>query len=637
MLRASQLRWLFGLTSALVLGLCGLGYRLVVLQVLRHEELRVLADSMTQRTIVREPWRGDVLDVNGNPLARSHPIKHVWADPSIIGEHRQEVARLLAPLLGYNEAELEQRLQVTTRTNALNNVVRTNQFVVLRQEVSIETWQQVTQAMFSLRAPNEASLKRSERRLWTALRERAIRGDDGQKRIYPNGTLAAHVVGFVGVTNYSINGTPVREPVGFDGIEATFNKDLSGVVGIRTTELDRGSRELVNYRGQDAEAHAGLNVVLTLDLVLQKILESGLAEGAEKFGPVNTMGIILRPATGEILAMSSGLTFNPNEVGTAPMENRRNRLISDFYEPGSTFKVVSLSSAIEDGVARLSDMINCEHGRWHYAGHDLTDHEHYDTLPLEIVFAKSSNIGIAKMALRMDPNLFYRHVRDFGFGSRTGIELPGEVIGRIQEPSRWQMTSMTRIPIGYEVAATPLQMTMAVAAVANHGVLMRPQLVKRLQDSRGRVVVEYRPVKVRQAISTEAARQAVVAMKTVASTNGTGVKAILDQYTVAGKTGTAWKWNTVTKRYDKRYYSSFIGFFPAENPELCISVIMDQPRVGTYGGQVAAPVFRKIAEQAAHYLRIPPDRGTLASPPGEESRAGLPTVAQRSPRPLVNN
>jgi cell division protein FtsI/penicillin-binding protein 2 len=628
--RPGQLRWLLALTCALVLALAGLGYRLVLLQVVRHEELRALASSMMEQTVVREPWRGEILDANGNPLALSHPIKRVCANPVLVGEHRLEVARLLSPLLGTPEAELADRLRIVTRV-LTNGLIRSNQFVDLRREVTLEQWLQITQAMSTLRPQEPRRLTSREQLAWEALRTKAVFGVDSQRRHYPNGELAAHVIGITGVTNYTVYDTWVRELVGFEGIEATFNKDLSGVFGIRVTERDRKNVELTHYRGQDAEPKPGLNVVLTLDLVLQRILEVELAEAANKFNPVNAMGLIVRPRTGEILAMANRLTFNPNDLRSSPIENRRNHIISDFYEPGSTFKVVSLSAALGEGVTRLSDIYDCEHGTWHYAGHDLTDHEHYGALPLEIVFAKSSNIGIAKMALRMQPDRFYRYVRDFGFGSRTGIELPGEAHGRIREPSRWQKTSMTRIPIGYEVAATPLQMTMAVAAIANQGMLMRPQIVKRLQDQRGNVVIDYQPVRVRQVLPPETVRQVVTAMKTVVSTNGTGLKAILDHYTAAGKTGTAWKWNTNTMRYDKRYYSSFIGFFPADQPELVIGIIVDQPQFGTYGGQVAAPVFRKVAEQAANYLKIPPDRGILAAP-AEDPRVGVPSVAQRYAR-----
>ena len=338
-----------------------------------------------------------------------------------------------------------------------------------------------------------------------------------------------------------------------------------------------------------------------------------MANAAQRFNPSNAMGIIVRPKTGEILALANRRTFDPNDLKSYPVESRRNRVIADFYEPGSTFKVVSLSAALNEGVARLSDSFDCEHGSWSYGGLRLTDHEHYGLLPLETVFSKSSNIGIAKMALRLQEPVFYRYIREFGFGSRTGIELPWEALGRIRDSSTWHKTAMTRIPIGYEVAATPLQMVMAVAAVANNGVLMQPKLVKQLRDNQGRTAVDYPPVKVREVMRPEIARQVVLAMKSVCSSNGTGTKAIMEDYTVAGKTGTAWKWNTATKRYDKRYFSSFIGFFPADNPELCISIIVDDPMSGVYGGQVAAPIFKQVAEQAARYLKISPDRTVLAS------------------------
>ena len=632
--RPSQMRWLLGFASFLGLALVGLGFRLFFLQVTRHDELKALAMSMTQESIVREPWRGDILDANGNTLARSQPVKRVCADPVFIRDRQRDVARALSPILGMSEEALSDRLRITTRT-LTNGVVRTNRFVDLRFDATLDQWQQITEAMATLPYDgDEASLPRREKRFWHTLRHTAVFGVDSQRRAYPNHELAAHVVGVVGITNYVVQDSWVRELVGMEGIESTFNKQLSGVRGFRVTEKDRKNRELVRFRAQNAEPVAGLNVVLSVDLVLQKILEAELTEAALKFNPANAMGVIVRPRTGDILALANRVTFDPNNLKATSVENRRNRVVNDFYEPGSTFKIVSLASALEDHVTRLSDSYDCEHGNWHYGGLALTDHEHYNVLPLEVVFAKSSNIGIAKMALRMSEPSFYKHIRDFGFGGRTGIELPGEALGRIRDPKYWSKTSMTRIPIGYEVAATPLQMVMAVAAVANGGMLMQPKVVKRLQDNRGKTVVDYPPVKVREVISAETVRQVLTAMKTVVSTNGTGVKAMLDDYTVAGKTGTAWKWNSATMRYDKRYYSSFIGFFPADAPELCISIVVDDPQSGVYGGQVAAPVFKRVAEQAARYLKIPPDRGSLATSPEEAATLATAFRNSQTGRPL---
>lgn len=627
--RPNQLRWLFGLASILILALAALGGRLYVLQVQRHDELRALAMVLTQESIVREPWRGDILDVNGNPLATSVPIKRVCADPTLIRDRQRDVARALAPILNVPENALADRLKITTRLTP-SGVVRTNQFVDLRFEANADQWLQITQALAGVRFEGDENvLPKKEKRFWNQLRTKAVFGIDSQRRVYPNKELAAHVVGVVGITNYMIHDTAVRELVGVEGIESAFDKALSGVHGIRMTEKDRNNRELIRFRGQDAQPLSGLNVVLTIDLVLQKILETSLAEAVPKYNPSNAMGILLRPATGEILAMANLRTFDPNDLNATPVSNRRNHIIADFYEPGSTFKVVSLSAGLNERVAKLSDTFDCEHGVWHYGGLTLTDHERYGTLPLEIVFAKSSNIGMAKMALRMSETSLYRYIRDFGFGVQTGVELPWEACGRLRDPKYWHKTSMTRVPIGYEVAATPLQMVMAISAVANQGVLMRPRLVKRLQDNQGKVVVDYPPVRVREAIPADTARSVVSAMKSVVSTNGTGTKATLENYTVAGKTGTAWKWNTETRHYDKRFYSSFIGFFPADQPELCIAIIIDEPQAGAYGihgGQVAAPVFRRVAEQAAHYLKITPDRGVLANPV-DENRIGIPSVA----------
>ncbi|MBM3846387.1 MAG: penicillin-binding protein 2, partial [Verrucomicrobia bacterium] len=592
---ARQLRWLVALSCLLVLCLGGLGVRLWHLQIVRHEELSAKAQSLTREAIVTVPWRGEIRDIHGNPLALSTLVKRVCADPSLIRDRQKDVARALSPILGRPEIELAERLRITTRITT-NGVVRTNQFVDLKFEATLEQWQQITQAMSLLRPEQDpASLSKRERKFWHSLRTQAVFGLDTQQRTYPNHELAAHVVGVVGITNYTVQDTWIRELQGLEGIEVAFNNQLSGVRGIRITEKDRNNRELVRYRGQNAAAVDGMNVVLTLDLVLQRILESEIRTSSEKFRPENAMGIIVRPRTGEILAMCNLNTFDPNDPGEKPVAHRRNRIITDFYEPGSTFKVVTLAAALNERAARLTDMIDCENGVWSYGGLRLTDHEHYGVIPLQRAFAKSSNIGLAKLAMRLPEGVFHRYIREFGFGARLGIELPGEVGGRIKDPKYWHKTSITRIPIGYEIGATPLQMVMAVAAVANNGVLMQPKVVKRLEDKTGRVVADFPPVRVREVIKSENVGLMIQAMEAVMNTNGTGVKAMLDQYTGCGKTGTAWKWNTETKQYDKRYYSSFIGFFPAHNPEICMSIVVDDPQSGVYGGQVAAPIFKKVA------------------------------------------
>jgi cell division protein FtsI/penicillin-binding protein 2 len=376
-----------------------------------------------------------------------------------------------------------------------------------------------------------------------------------------------------------------------------------------------------------------LNVVLTIDSMVQHIVESALADALEKHSPLSISGIVVRPRTGEILALATLPNFDPNNPGTAPTDARRNRVIADVAEPGSTFKIVAVSGALNEGVVRLSDTFDCEHGHFHYAGHVLHDHESYGVLTVEQIITKSSNIGAAKVGIKMGESRLYDYIHNYGFGSRTGLPLQGEIGGIVHPVKKWSKVSIARIPMGQGIAVTSLQMMMAMCAIANKGVLMQPMLVERLEDRDHIVVDKYSPQRVRRVISEAAAEEMVTALKTVV-TKGTAIKAAMTNYTVAGKTGTAEKSGGPEGYLKGKYFASFIGFFPADNPEICISVVMDEPKHGYYGGQIVAPVFKQIAEAAANYLNIRPENGEAAPAPSAAAppldNRTLKTVAARS-------
>jgi cell division protein FtsI/penicillin-binding protein 2 len=394
---------------------------------------------------------------------------------------------------------------------------------------------------------------------------------------------------------------------GLEGIERIFDDKVRGARGWVKTEKNNRRQELFMFREQDVAARPGLNVVLTIDMRVQQIVEEELAPIMAKHFPQSASAIVLRPRTGEILAMATLPTFDPNAPGEFPGEARRNRILTDTFEPGSTFKTVILAGALNDGVVRLTDQYDCENGAFHFAGKILHDHEYYGVMSVEQIIAKSSNIGTAKVAIKMGKERTYSYIMDFGFGDRTRIPLTGEDPGYIPKLKDWKLIHISRIPIGHGVSATPLQMMMAMAAVANGGVLMRPMLVDSLIDEQGQTVVKYQPQTVRRVISEASANNSVQALKSVVE-RGTAEKAALEHYTVAGKTGTAQK--VVNGEYShEKYYASFIGFFPADSPELCIFVSADEPlkRTGYYGGVVCAPVFKRIAERTANFLNIKPD------------------------------
>ena len=637
MVKQLQYRRLAVLALLLGAAFAGLGYRLVDLQVLRYEELTVKARYNTYREILLEPRRGDILDAKGNLLATSVFVKTVCGDPALIGNRQAEVAHAVAPLLEMSEGYLQQRLMPRLIRNAQGKII-TNRYVVLKRKVPVETWQKIQAAMTDLSfGLDEKKLPRNERAFYRDLRRAGIfvEKQDDQLRVYPNQTLAAHVLGYVGMEEREVNGTQLLDTAGKDGIERSFNAKLAGVRGWRVTETDRPGRELVPLRKQDVEPRDGLSVVLTIDSVVQHIVESALAGAMDKHSPVSISSIVVRPRTGEILALATLPNFDPNNPGASTPDARRNRVIADLAEPGSTFKIVVVSGALNDRIVRLNDLFNCEQGRFHFAGRVLHDHESYGTLSVENIIAKSSNIGAAKIGIKMGENRLYDYVRNYGFGTRTGLPLLGEISGIVHPVKKWSKLSIAQIPMGHGIAVTSLQMTMAMCAIANKGVLMRPMIVDRLVDREDRVVTKYPPQRVRQVISDSAAALMVQSLKTVVSPEGTGAKAALEHYTAAGKTGTAQKSGGPSGYLPGKYFASFIGFFPADNPELCISVMIDEPKQGYYGGQIAAPVFKQIAERAATYLNIQPEDGEaplVADPLTAPSvRSPLKTAAARSP------
>jgi cell division protein FtsI/penicillin-binding protein 2 len=603
------------LLGFLGLAFAGLSYRLVDLQVLRHDELSVKAEQNTQHEYWQAPRRGDILDVNGNILATSVPVKTICADPSLIGTFQPLVSRAIAPLLQLNEMDLAQKLTPRLARNAKGEIVTNNfHYVRLAKNISDDTWRQIVAAMTNLNfGVDEKKLPRAQREFVRNLREHALFFEPDQMRVYPNGSLASQVVGFPAAEEEKISGRLVSQISGRDGVELALNKQLGGVAGWKVTETDSAKHELVALRDEDVHPRDGLNVVLTIDSVVQHIVETALADALQKHTPRSITGIVMRPKTGEILAMVSLPNYDPNQPNTITPETR-NRVITDVVEPGSTFKIVVISGALNTGVAHLSDPVFCENGHFAFAGRVLHDHESLGNETVKSVITKSSNIGAAKIGIKLGEQNLYDYAWNYGFGQRTGIPLPGEARGFLYPVKNWSKVSIAQIPMGHGVAVTRLQMLYAMAAIANDGWLMRPMIVKQLQERDGSVVQRYAPERVRQVIGEKADLDMIEALKTVPTKGGTAPDAALKNYVVAGKTGTAQKAENGSYAPGK-YVSSFIGFFPADNPELCISVVMDEPKEGYYGGKVCGPVFRDIAERCASYLNIPPDPSRMTNNP----------------------
>jgi cell division protein FtsI/penicillin-binding protein 2 len=613
MTRKLQLKRALLLLIFLGAAFAGLGYRLVDLQVVRHDELSALAAQNTQREFWQAPRRGDILDANGNILATSVAVKTICAEPSLIGNQQAAVAHALAPLLNLNEAELCRKLTPRLGKNEKGETVTNNlHYVRLEKNVSDETWQQVQTAMTNLSfGVDENKLSKTNRAFFRNLRQGAIFAEPDQMRIYPNGSLASQVLGFCAIEETKENGRVVSKISGRDGIELSLNSALSGVAGWRVTETDRAQHELVALRDEDVTARDGLNVVLTIDAAVQHIVETALADAMQKHTPKSITGIVMRPGTGEILAMVTLPNYDPNQPNTITPETR-NRVITDVVEPGSTFKIVVVSGALNSGVVKLNDSFFCENGHFAFAGRVLHDHEPFGNLTTESIITKSSNIGAAKIGIRLGETGLYDYAWDYGFGQRTGITLPGEAKGILYPVKDWSKVSIAQIPMGHGVAVTRLQMLMAMGAIANDGWLMRPMIVSRLTDRDGNLVQRYAPERARQVVSEATSKLMIEALKTVVTKDGTAPGAAMKNYVVAGKTGTAQKVENGTYVSGK-YLASFIGFFPADHPQLCISIVMDEPKEGYYGGQVCGPVFKDIAERCASYMNIPADENLDAT------------------------
>lgn len=614
-------RRLFFLVLVMAIAFGGMGYRLVEVQVLRHDVLSNEARTKTSHTMLLEARRGEIRDRYGNLLATSVFVKTVCVNPEFVGVYQKQVAKVLAPLLRINEADLAHKLRRRTYVNHKGET-KNDPHVILKRKVSVDLWKRIQAAMMNLSFDaKEIALSGEKPLFFSTLRRKAIFAEayEDQVRVYPgkplvkgkpledgDHPLAPHVLGYVRTLDRNTVLGPVRELNGANGVEFRLNEVLRGDPGWRTIEVvPKG--ELVPFRKQDVQSHAGRNVFLTLDSRLQRIVESELAGLMLKHDSVSASAIIVRPRTGEILAMANVPTFDPNKPGAVDADHWRNRTITDVAEPGSTFKIVAIAAALNEGLVSLDSRFDCEQGHFYFAGRRLKDDHPSGVLTVQDIVAKSSNIGTAKIAIQLGAERLYEYIRRFGFGIPTGIPLLGEVKGILHPTSKWSRLSISRIPIGQGIAVTPLQMVMAMSVIANDGVLMRPMLVDRVEDDQGKTLIKYYPHKVRRVVHPVTARKMVAALRKVVEKNGTARRARLDNYFVAGKTGTAQK--PIRGGYShSKFFSSFVGFFPANSPELCISVVLDEPkRPSYYASSTAAPAFRRIAEKAAKYLALKPD------------------------------
>src|SRR5213082_1112813 len=545
----------------------GFSFRLVYLQMIKHDEYAGLAAEkhVYKQTIFAE--RGAILDANNEVLAHNVPVETVVGDATHLN-NRKAVIDLVGNELGIPIGQLAEKLNSERR------------YIVIMREVPESL---VTALRAKLRAGNL----------------RGIYFENDATRIYPNGSMLCHVIGFTDFEHH-----------GIQGVEASMEEYLHGQDGYRYVEHNRVGQEIVPYRGQERAPRNGYQVHLTVDLNLQNIVENEIDAAIEEYRPKKATIILMRPQTGEILAMANRPNFDLNLRSQAKPEEMKNRAIIDMMEPGSTFKIVAAAAALNERKLRPDSTIFCENGLWNFGGSALHDHRAFSYLSVRDILVKSSNIGAAKLALSVGEQRFYEYIRRFGFGERTGIELPGEINGVIRPPQTWSKISITRIPMGHEVGVTPLQMTSAMATIANGGKLVTPRIVKSVTASEGKTITTLSPVVLRQVISPQTAKQIGDALRGVVSDQGTAAAAAVPGFTIAGKTGTAQKVNPNGGYEQGKYVVSFSGYLPAERPEFVGLVVLDDAQTSkpelNYGGLIAGPIFSRIAEKAARYLDLEP-------------------------------
>jgi cell division protein FtsI/penicillin-binding protein 2 len=424
----------------------------------------------------------------------------------------------------------------------------------------------------------------------------------GERRYYPSPMSLTQVIGYV-----DENG------VGVAGVEKIFEDEMRGTDGFRYCERDRSRREIRAYRGEQVDPVSGRDVYLTVDMGVQAVVERELDAVIDRFRPAKVTVIFLDPSTGEVLAMASrphfDLSTRKGIRGQEPV--RRNPAVSDLYQPGSTFKIVGFGGAFDRGLADPATEVDCHMGQYALDGFTLKDHHPYGKLTARLAFAKSSNIGAYLISRPLNKELFHHYVKQFGFGSKTGIELNAEHAGRVIPVERWSAPSFSSQVMGYEVSVTPMQMAMACSVIANDGVMLTPTILRGVkQDARGAELVKGPEREGRRVLSEKAAHQVLQCMVETMTEHGTGSKGDMPGYSVAGKTGTARKHVENVGYVDGLYVASFMGFLPAENPKLLGLVVIDEPKATgpmVYGGAVAAPVFQSIAAEAVKILGIDPD------------------------------
>lgn len=533
-------------------------FRLADRMLLNYGSLSERAKSQHLKKTDIQVRRGAIYDRKGRELAVNLEVESLYCNPRDVGSP-EETASLISGVTGMEYSSVLGRLKSAER------------FVWLERKLNTET---------------------ADR-----LRDKGVKGIGfypDAKRFYPKGSLASHIVGFAGIDNQPL-----------EGVELQYDSTLRNKGGMLYVSRDAAGRPL--SEGMEFESN-GNAVVLTIDEGLQHIAEKELEGAWRKWNASGGSVIMMDPYTGEVLALANRPTYDLNSYGGSSASARRNRAITDTYEPGSTFKIVAAAASLQEGLAEPDTKFDCSKGYIEVGGKRIEDVHRSGVLTFKEVVQKSSNVGAVTMGLRLGPERLHEYADRLGFGHKTGIDLPGEVSGLLKSPKKWSGTSIGAVSIGYEISVTPLQMLRAYAAIANGGRLVTPHVIKEIRSPEGRLISRYKLASSTPVLSKETVTALMDALMAVTEEGGTASSAALQGSVVAGKTGTARLIDKNTGRYSTRdYVSSFVGFVPADRPRIAMIVTVFEPRGAIYGGVVAAPVFKGIAEKALGYLNVPVD------------------------------
>lgn len=565
---------------AVAFAFCVLLGRLFYLHVWNQEDMLRHLEGNRKTFNLIEARRGNIVDTRGNLLAVTRTSYNIGVDPHSVREADRDKLPQLARLIGKSVEEIEAAFETKYRVGGPGG-----------KEARMVRWVPL--------------IKEADEGLNDRVAELKIRGiysNQSHSRAYPSGKLAAHVLGYIN-----------KEETAVTGVERFFDYYLRGQDGWRESERDGRRRELAQFRGREVDASDGLNLELTIDQMVQHIVETEIERLAREYQPEGVSVIVSEAASGAVLAMANYPNYDPNEFYNTekyPISSQRNRTLTDVFEPGSTFKIVPAAAALNEGIVDPNDMFSTGLARVNYKGRSLSlpsDHRTYESLSMQEVVVKSSNRGAAHLGLMLGERRLYDYAAAFGFGEKSGFSLGGEIAGTLHPVSNWDGLTITRLPMGHAVSATPMQVHAATSVIANGGIMMQPMLAKRIFDRQGEDVLRFAPKAKRRVVSTEVAKVMAQMLADVVGENGTARRAAIQHYNVAGKTGTTQK--IVNGRYSNRHHvASFSGFLPADRPQLVITVVVDEPQLSGvgYGGSVAAPAFRNIAEACIAYLGIRP-------------------------------